>query len=1101
MNEGPYVGPRPFTSAEEGLFFGRETEARELVSLILSHPVVVLCAASGAGKTSLLNAKIVPKLLRRGCEVFSGGRVGGDLPEEISAAQVKNIFAFNTLMTLMRQEPEATLATNQEPRALEQANTAARCLTLTFKNRFARGRKSAKKQIQTSTEQESATNDEGELAPRVLVFDQFEEIFTKYQDRWREREGFFDELETVFENDDNVRVVFAMREEYLASLQPYASILPDQLRTQFRLEGLRRDAALLAIKEPIKNTGRSFGQGAAERLVDNLLRPADPGGDLKGTLEFVEPLHLQIVCSNLWDSLHAGVKEITEGMIQDFGDVDQALRAYYERCVRATVQDKGTVAKINEGRLRFWFTEKLILPGGIRNLVHRDEATTAGMPNSVIDELDLKHHLLRPELRGASQWYELSHDRFIGPIQESNRLWRRRNNATAVEFEEDAAQWEKDERPSSQLLRGAVLRSANTWLKSQGDSASELVGEFIRASLARARATVKFRTAIGAAIMLALIIAFLVLFVQRAKLDADTRAFNAQKLEFDAETTTKQTQARLNETKIAKAEAEVLINYMRGDLTDKLEKLGHLELLDAVIDHILDYYKAYPPEPGDLDGRSENAVTLRQQGDLLSAQGKLKEASERHFAALKEFQQLVAGKPNSLIYLRDLCVSYAKVGEMLYNQGRLDEAFENYKRILDAKDKLRGQSRDPAWQRSLSLAWERVGDVTSSKGDLKGALENYKRSRDIRKELVDKAPGNNDWQRDLSVSNAKVGDVLYDQGNLNEALESFRNYKAIMKNLVNQDPSNAGWQRALSVSYRRISNVLRAQGDLGNALNSYRDSLVICEKLASQDPSNASWRSDLAVNLEDIGNVLRDQGDLEAARKSYRDCFAIREKLASQDPSNAGQQSDLSSSFEEIGNVLRDQGDPAGALKSYGDSLAIREKLAKQDRSNTRWQSSVSSSYEKIGNVLRAQGDREAALKNYKESLAMREKLVKEGPDITGWQLDLSEVYDDIGNVLRDQGDLLGALKNYVDGVVTLQKLSVQDSTNARWQADFGHLYFHRGITWAKVMPTATQEGQPMAEKGREILRDLQKRNALIAEQQKWLTEIEAELGEAKQLR
>ena len=59
----PYVGPRPFEQTDREVFFGRDQEANELVSLITAHPTVLLYAQSGAGKTSLVRAALIPLLV------------------------------------------------------------------------------------------------------------------------------------------------------------------------------------------------------------------------------------------------------------------------------------------------------------------------------------------------------------------------------------------------------------------------------------------------------------------------------------------------------------------------------------------------------------------------------------------------------------------------------------------------------------------------------------------------------------------------------------------------------------------------------------------------------------------------------------------------------------------------------------------------------------------------------------------------------------------------------------------------------------------------------------------------------------------------------
>src|SRR5215471_20923853 len=94
----PYVGPRTFTYAERGRFFGREHEARDLLSLVIAERLVLFYAQSGAGKSSLLNTRLVPQLKEAGYAVLPMVRVGGELPAGVS--NVDNIFIFNCLLHL-----------------------------------------------------------------------------------------------------------------------------------------------------------------------------------------------------------------------------------------------------------------------------------------------------------------------------------------------------------------------------------------------------------------------------------------------------------------------------------------------------------------------------------------------------------------------------------------------------------------------------------------------------------------------------------------------------------------------------------------------------------------------------------------------------------------------------------------------------------------------------------------------------------------------------------------------------------------------------------------------------------------------------------------
>jgi hypothetical protein len=62
----PYKGPESYQLEDSDLFFGRDREADQLIAKILSSRLTLLHAQSGAGKTSLLNARIIPGLESRG---------------------------------------------------------------------------------------------------------------------------------------------------------------------------------------------------------------------------------------------------------------------------------------------------------------------------------------------------------------------------------------------------------------------------------------------------------------------------------------------------------------------------------------------------------------------------------------------------------------------------------------------------------------------------------------------------------------------------------------------------------------------------------------------------------------------------------------------------------------------------------------------------------------------------------------------------------------------------------------------------------------------------------------------------------------------------
>lgn len=86
---------------------------------------------------------------------------------------------------------------------------------------------------------------------------------------------------------------------------------------------------------------------------------------------------------------------------------------------------------LNEGELRKWFESTLITPAGTRGTVFKGDLETGEIPNKNVEILE-SLHIIRGEFRAGARWYELTHDRLIGPILLSNRAWQDRRQAARI---------------------------------------------------------------------------------------------------------------------------------------------------------------------------------------------------------------------------------------------------------------------------------------------------------------------------------------------------------------------------------------------------------------------------------------------------------------------------------------------------------------------------------------------------------------------------------------------------------------------------------------------------------------------------------------------
>ena len=397
----PYPGPRPFKPEEYRIFAGRDDEISELSSLIISHQAVLLYAPSGAGKTSLLNAGLTPALKEKSIELLPVARVGIPVPQAVQLNHVRNVYTYSAIGNLLPVIPgeETWVQTATLADALAQIPRAK--------------------------------DETGEPVLRAMAFDQFEELFSCYPQRWQDRAEFFNQVAEALRKDSFLRVLFVLREDYLAAFGGFAGLLPESVRTRYHLEPLREPEALLAITRPLEGTLWSYAEGVAEVLVKDLMTVTveNPSGEVVSVLgEFVEPVQLQVVCYSLFERLPPTHTQITRNDLRAFGNPDEALQLFYEKAIETAV----AIAGIDEGELRLWFETHLITPSGTRGLVFRGRDMTGGIPNKVVDVLEAQH-LIRPEVRSGSRWYELTHDRFIRPIQKSNVEWNPNRWSTLFE--------------------------------------------------------------------------------------------------------------------------------------------------------------------------------------------------------------------------------------------------------------------------------------------------------------------------------------------------------------------------------------------------------------------------------------------------------------------------------------------------------------------------------------------------------------------------------------------------------------------------------------------------------------------------------------------
>ena len=251
ISECPYLGLTSYRRRDAELFFGRSRPTGEFTELVrrtvdADGGIVVLVGASGAGKSSLLEAGVIPELTRAGqdwevCALTPGVDPVRALLDALARAE--------TEPDVSAGEPEpgaASAETTRDPRGTEIDEVSAESVAAVIAG-WAVGRR------------------------RLLVVDQFEELFTLCGDETR-REIFLSALEhaAIRGEREPAAVVIAIRADFYARCLD-VPVLADGLKHRSYLLGpMRLDELAAAITRPAELAGCKLDTGLEELVISEL---------------------------------------------------------------------------------------------------------------------------------------------------------------------------------------------------------------------------------------------------------------------------------------------------------------------------------------------------------------------------------------------------------------------------------------------------------------------------------------------------------------------------------------------------------------------------------------------------------------------------------------------------------------------------------------------------------------------------------------------------------------------------------------------------------------------------------------------------------------
>src|SRR6202142_2757332 len=405
----PWLGLASFTEETRQYFYGREEEVAELARRVQRKLMTILFGQSGLGKTSILRAGLVPRLRAQGyCPVYVRIDYAREAPEP--SEQIKRAI----LQTASRSGQWTQSGVAQEGESLWE---------------FLHHR------------DDVLRDDSGATLVPLLIFDQFEEIFTLAQsdDFGRARAARFIEdladlvenrppqaLESKLEADESAaerfdfarsdyRVLVSVREDYLAPLEGLKAAMPSITQNRLRLAPMTGKQALAAVMQPGKGL-------VTEEVAAAIVRFVAGGAELANAE--VKPSLLSLICRELNDTrLAEGRGEISLDLLA--GSHASILSNFYERSL---ADQPPAVRRIIE--------DELLTDSGFRENIAEERLvsslTAAGAAANTLAVL-VNRRLLRIEELLDVRRVELTHDVLCGVVKDSRDQRHERDAREATE--------------------------------------------------------------------------------------------------------------------------------------------------------------------------------------------------------------------------------------------------------------------------------------------------------------------------------------------------------------------------------------------------------------------------------------------------------------------------------------------------------------------------------------------------------------------------------------------------------------------------------------------------------------------------------------------
>jgi len=901
LDGSPFRGLEAFDAHHAAVFFGREEDSQRLFEAVLAqsrtpHCLVMVLGPSGSGKTSLIQAGLLP-MLEQG--------VGG-----IGCASFTSLdLGLAAPGRLLIELGSALLDWQSGTEAVFDGESAQSL-----------GRQLADRPEALVQQLASLQYQHGR---RLLLFlDRFEALFALPSIGEEERAVLVRAID-VLAGSPHLIIIAACRNDFYPCIADYPPLMRGKA-SGAHLDITRPNAAQIAriIRLPAQAAQLRFGidPDSGARLDDVLCNSVTGNPDAL-------PL-LQYTLQELYRQRNAHGELSFETFVQ-LGGVDGAIGRRADAVINALAPDQqAALPRVLALVVTVSSASDSVTSCSARWADLRDDDQRL-LVGALVDA-----RLLVSELIGSVARFRVAHEALLRRWPRATEWIAAHRNGLLIRthINTSATRWHDAGKPADLLLpAGQQLDEARAIVAHGTLAVSDTDMAFVRVSYERARWRTRLRLA---AMTLILLLATLATALGVAALGAR------------------------NVAEQRRADAEGLVNFMLGELAEKLRPLGRLELLDRVSGKALTYLTKGNATEAGRSGALQRAKALHVIGEVRIARGDLGAATAAFTSAREVLVAQLAADPNDSEVLMTLGANAYWLGKIQLDKSDLKGARTYFLQYSDYGDRL--FKLDPAnvdtWIEQ-SYAHSNLGTLAFRMGDFQGAAREFTLSVELKTRALARKSGDRDLTAEIADSLSWVAEVRLQEGDLADALALYERELALVASLHAASAGDALMADRRSDALQHRAGLLVA---LGRDVAGMQDYGVAAQLIANNlvlEPGNRTWQRALVyVQLEQL-RIRSRTGLSSADGATLADVLRRVSELSKLDPKNDDWARLMAIANTRYGTAMQELARYNDARSFFDHADAILAGQMARDRDNRRSLVALATNHLARAHLLGLMGD------------------------------------------------------------------------------------------------------------------------------------------------